>query len=339
MIKQANKGLNSRNEANPFLTNGKLPLMTAPMYSVVDDKTYSQYLDSGIHVCLPRNVAANRNNEVFESFSLNDFISIFIDRDENGLLFEEVSRVCIDVANGNMPKLHQAIRTVKDKFDDKVIIIAGNVSSSEAFIELAKTGVDYIRVGIGGGAGCNTTMNTGVGQEHLELLIKECYAEKYNANLNLGNNYKLTDQQKSEYYKIGGVKIIADGISTYINQLVEKKQGLDNGYAAINRLLYAGADIVMIGRLFAQSLESAGEKTESKSMVNYYGMSTQKAQKQYSNQLKHSEGNEQWIPVKWKLRDWINGDGSDYLPGFVNCLKSAMSYAGSETLNDFKSEI
>jgi len=174
MIQQAGKtDITSRSQCNVY-DNGLLPVITAPMYSVVDKSNYKEFTNLGIQVCLPRNIAANRNDKVFESFSLDDFISIFVDGDEDGLLFEEINRVCIDTAVGHMTKLHNAIRTAKDKFGDNLIIIAGNVSSVDAFIELAKTGVDYIRVGIGGGGGCSTTTNTGVGQADLEELIKEC---------------------------------------------------------------------------------------------------------------------------------------------------------------------
>jgi hypothetical protein len=66
----------------------------------------------------------------------------------------------------------------------------------------------------------------------------------------------------------------------------------------------------------------------------------------YSNYTKHenkkpSEGSVSWIPVRWTLSEWLQGsdkqDEYPYLNGFVNSLKSAMSYTGSRTLNEFKS--
>jgi hypothetical protein len=115
---------------------------------------------------------------------------------------------------------------------------------------------------------------------------------------------------------------------------------LDNGYATINKLLYLGSDIVMIGKLFAQCDESSGEKyinDLNKKLVKYQGMSTKEAQNKYNSILKHSEGNTNLIEVKWSLNEWLNGseNQSDYLPGYINCLKSAMAYTGSETINDF----
>lgn len=371
MIRQSKKGLNSRSLANPYNKKNYLPLITAPMYSVINKDNIINYESLGIQICLPRDIKYNKSKTYFQLMGINDFINL-IEEYENAKFLFGKRKICIDTANGNLPILHDAIVKAKSIFKDDITIIAGNVSSSEAFLELAKTGVDYIRVGIGGGGSCNTTLNTGVGQEDLEGLVYSCY--------NILNNYN--NQQTSIVDELN-TKIIADGISSYVNQLVDDKQGYDNGYAAINRLLYAGADLVMIGKLFAQSLESSGTKyintynidgykvnisnenmynlqevvddidfTYYESvedywldnrcftlLVDYYGMSTQKAQRIYKNStLRHSEGNSKLIPVKWTLNEWINGSthDSDYLPGFINVLKSAMSYTGSKTLNEFK---
>ena len=374
MIKQKAKGLNSRSEADPYNKDNMLPLITAPMYSVVsgEDRNYKEFLNRGIQVCLPRNQTAQIEAEVigtssFISVSLNRFIKDYIDSNERYCIHQ----VCIDTANGNMPKLHDAIRKAKKRYGDNLIIMAGNVSSVKAFAELAKTGVDYIRVGVGGGGGCNTTSNTGIGQEGLEELVKLCshYVTRYsgkgyypggpfNWNIWMGTTgYAIDIPTEEEKYNIANVKIIADGISTYVKQC-EKKYGFnDNGYAAINKLLYAGADLVMIGRLFAQSSESAGKKRKKGfeyiiddfgereyisfkgQEVLYSGMSTQKEQQAYNEDIKPSEGSTTWLPVRWTLDEWLFGsktqDEAPYLSGWVNTIKSAMSYVGAKTLNNF----
>lgn len=371
MIKQKAKGLNSRSEANPYDENKMLPLITAPMTSVVDENNYDLFIKNKIQVCLPRGIKGHPNDVptilpstydqvVFESFSLDSFIKSFVITN-HGLRINAITSVCIDTANGNMPKLHDAIRKAKKLYSNNLIIMAGNVSSVEAFIELAKTGVDYIRVGVGGG-GCNTTSNTGVGQEDLEKLIKECRKTKLNCKyIHLYEDHIQNNEiTELELNNIANVKIIADGISTYIKQC-EKKYGFnDNGYAAINKLLYAGADLVMIGKLFAQSLESAGTKVisngkklyvkakpditiqqalERKVQVEYAGMSTHKEQHNYNKDVKPSEGNVKLLPVRWTLDQWLFGDETQdyypYLSGWVNTIKSAMSYTGNKNINEF----
>ena len=149
MIKQTAIGLASRELANPYNENGFLPLITAPMYSVVDETNYQIFLDNKIQVCLPRNKGSKDSGNYFTAVSLQEFKDEFIG-DSTPIRYWPLKR-CIDTANGNMPELHNAIRKAKEIHGDNLIIMAGNVASVEAFIELAKTGVDYIRVGIGGG--------------------------------------------------------------------------------------------------------------------------------------------------------------------------------------------
>jgi len=334
--------INSRSECNPFDKTGFLPIITSNMYSVVDKHNAHIFLDNKIKVCMPRGEYMDgsyqhcSDENYFDSYSLDNFIKNFVDT-TNGFLRNQKDEivktsVCIDTAAGHLKKLHDAIRQAKEIHKDKLVIMAGNVASPEAFIELAKTGVDYIRVGIGGGGGCNTTSNTGVGQEDLEELIKQCrhvirqFEENsfYNKDdkrwANLTNSVSAVTQERIKKNKqYSKVKIVADGISTYVKQCETKYGFNDNGYAAINKLLYAGADLVMIGKLFAQCLESAGEKQYSSGVteipiswkelsqryeipindissqmrfvknVKYSGMSTREEQKKYKTPVKMSE--------------------------------------------------
>ena len=363
MIQQKAKGLNSRSEAIPYLEDGFLPLITAPMYSVVDDSNYQLFLDNKIQVCLPRRTSYLPQDfqKSFLSISLSDFKTLFINNHHLFVVIGKKKKVCIDTANGNMPQLHEAIREAKNIHGDDLIIMAGNVSSVEAFVELAKTGADYIRVGIGGGSGCNTTNNTGVGQENLSELIYWCKkTQKMNLREFAKTNTPTTIHQTT-LDNLTKVKIVADGISSYIKLCQQKYNFNDNGYAAIIKLLNVGADLVMIGGLFAQCYESAGEKAfainketrSSQDLVKVSGMSTIEEQTKYKEptnlgtqdlsvpRLKPSEGSTKWVPVRWTLENWLQGsdkqDEYPYLNGFVNSLKSAMSYIGSRTLNEFKS--
>jgi len=407
MIKQAAIGLNSRREANPFNEDGFLPLITAPMSCVVDHTNSKIFFDNKIQVCLPRGEWDFRKENEWCAVSLEEFNTIVEWKEKDIYPKNVIEKICIDTANGNMPALHDAIRKAKEIHGDNLIIMAGNVASVEAFIELAKTGVDYIRVGIGGGGGCNTTSNTGVGQEDLEILISQCkyhiatlgiQARRHEKNWqeHLEGKRKI-DMSEEEYFNrdfykiektVGRVKIVADGISSYIKRCQDIYGFNDNGYAAINKLLFAGADLVMIGKLFAQCLESAGEKRvigdeseiNSKWLkkdnnlktyykchsenieVKYSGMSTHVAQRKYkqanitgydvyrsedpmldgigfvtyTQDIKPSEGSVQWIPVRWTLDEWLNGNATQdeypYLMGWVNSIKSAMAYTGKNKL-------
>lgn len=313
----------SRSEVVILDTNGFLPLITAPMYSVCCKPESELFLSHNIQVCLPRGNKFNtRGPGKWEAISLNDFERDYCNQD---IQFNEQHRVCIDVANGNMHHLHAAIRKCKELHGTRVLIMSGNVASVDAYLQLAGAGCDYIRVGIGGSSVCNTFTQTGVGQRDLEDLIYDIYQAK----------------QTQRDTRIQASKIVADGISRQLQKLIGMGEALDNGYALICRLLYSGADLVMVGKLFAQSMESAGEKRSKSGIaeVDYYGMSTKRAQQQYSTRSnKASEGNSQWLPVKWTLDQWLNGDAnrSDYLPGFKKVLQSSISYSGAHNINTFK---
>lgn len=372
MIKQcAATDIKSRSECNPFDNTEFLPLIVAPMYSCVDKSNAHIFLHNKVKICMPRKEYMDESykycskENYFDSYSLEDFIENFINTTDGFLTNKEnnivKTSVCIDTAAGHLKALHEAIRQAKEIHGNNLVIMAGNVSSAEAFVELATTGCNFIRVGIGGGASCLSSLQTGVGQENLEQLIYQCRKHR--------DFFK--DKESIQAGIISKVKIVADGISRFVDQLVERKEGLDNGYAAINRLLYAGADIVMIGKLFAQSIESAGEKRKGigyffketediysahvkhpsmdevrkaishgyEPQVKYSGMSTRESQMKYKEgEIKPSEGKSTWLPIKWSLSEWLNGSEkeSDYLPGWVNALKSSMSYTGSKTLKDFK---
>ncbi len=366
MIKQcAVSDIESRSECNPYNSEGFLPIITSPMYSVVNEDNINVFLENKVQVCLPRNTGTiPENGEYFVSYSLNDFIKNYITQYEIAKIsLTFVVKVCIDTAAGHLKSLHEAIRKAKEIHGSNLIIMAGNVASEDAFVELAKTGVDYIRVGIGGGGGCNTTSNTGVGQIDLRQLIKAC---KYAITINTSNwnaNSYIPELVSKPSYDIRNVKIVADGISSYIKQCEEKYGFNDNGYAAINTLLDSGSDVVMIGKLFVQCLESAGEKAIGsiaqpgnlhisdiasirrqyemyndfeRCYVRYSGMSTLQEQEKYKDVKKPSEGSVQWIPIRWLLSDWLHGndaqDSYPYLMGWVNSIKTVGSYTGNKTI-------
>ena len=154
--------------------------------------------------------------------------------------------------------------------------------------------IDYVRCGIGAGAGCITSSNTGV-HYPMASLINDCY------------------RLKTPY----SPKIIADG-------------GIRN-YSDVIKALALGADYVMIGSLFAQCEESAGEKVEistGECCVNFYGMASAEGQIAINGEkTKTAEGISVLLPVKYKLGKWSQN--------MKHYLRSAMSYCNAHTLLDF----
>jgi hypothetical protein len=92
--------INSRKEVNPFYADGFLPLMTAPMDTVVDVENMNIFKENKVHVVLPRNTYCV--DDVFSSFGLDQFIDYFITTKRTS---DKPFKVLIDVANGHMEKL------------------------------------------------------------------------------------------------------------------------------------------------------------------------------------------------------------------------------------------
>jgi len=148
----------------------------------------------------------------------------------------KVDLLAIDSAHGHSTRVIEAIKAVKSKLPE-VDLVAGNVATFDGACELARAGVDAIKVGIGPGSICTTRMVTGAGVPQITAI-----AESYRAT------------------KDAAVPIIADGGIKYSGD--------------ISKALAAGASVVMIGSLFAGTDESPGETIlyQGRPFKSYRGM-------------------------------------------------------------------
>jgi IMP dehydrogenase/GMP reductase len=304
--------INSRSEVNPFKENGKLPLFTAPMDTVVDNQNCDLFWESNINVCLPRGEYSTNSN-MFLSYSLKDF--------ELHYLNEKLSdkhHVLIDTANGHIERLINAVKVAKSMYGDNMSLMVGNIANPHTYKVLSNAGADYIRVGIGNGNGCLTTQQLGIGYP-MASLIRECYY----MSISLENPAKIiADGGMKEYSDI--IKALALGadyvmLGSILNKCVEscgktfiKGQGRPieiSNYEAINH--FKNADL-----------------GESKIIKEFRGMSTKEVQKKWGNEvLKTSEGVVRYRPVEYTLEQWVDN--------FESYLRSAMSYVNARTLSEF----
>lgn len=227
MIKQTKLGLTSVSETNPYKENGFLPLITAPNLSVVDETNYKSFLRNNIHVCFPEKVEFEELQRfmekelVFKTVSLEELYKLFVEgcTPDKKLPYQQV---CINTTNGNNPLLHSVIKQAKEIHGNNLIIMAGNVGSVEAFVELAKTGVDYIRVGID----TLVQSNIGIGYVDLEKLIELCNYTKMESK-------SILDQISQEgYYKIEKLtrKEIIMRSETYCHEIIKiDRSDLESG--------------------------------------------------------------------------------------------------------------
>jgi len=264
LVPEIISNVSSRSRCNPFVSNKWLPIFTAPMASVVGVENLDQFINNGIIPILPRNInfeirKLHLKDQTWVALSLKEFNELFIDNAEKMADdFRTAYFVVIDIANGHMKSLYETCRAAKllaDKYDYKLTIMTGNIANSKTYEWICdnaiyydkngkkKCAVDYIRVGIGAGAGCITSSNVSIHYPQASL-IDECYQVKQ----------KLIKEKKpiktipytAPMYDYELPKIIADG-------------GIRN-YDHVIKALALGADYVMIGSVFAQCIESAGDK-------------------------------------------------------------------------------
>ena len=310
--------IDSRSECNPYYGE-ILPLFTAPMSAVVGVNSWKDYMNNKINSIIPRSVPIEKrlnllsNTTMFVSFSLNEIQQQFIDK--YYIDYNDQFHILIDIANGNMRKMFDLVKQLKEKYED-VVIMAGNIANPETYEEYCKAGIDYCRVGIGGGSGCNTSTFLGV-HYPMGSLLKECNRIK---QIISDSELCMITKRDPDKYKIT-TKIVADG-------------GI-KGYSDIIKCLALGADYVMCGSIFAKMKESEAEIFESLKGDKYkkfYGMSTPKAQIELGGDgSKATEGNETLIPVEYTMEEWIDN--------FESYLKSAMSYCGKRTLEEFVGKV
>ena len=312
IIPESISSINSRSEINVKDENNKLPIIVSPMDTVIDYDNQEIFTKNNLVVCLPRGVKSVDTNSFF-SLSLDEF-EWYLE-----LLPEktEPKNILVDIANGHMGKIHTlSKRFIEMRPTDSHKLMVGNIANPETFKRFCEIGVDYVRVGIGGGSGCLTSANTGV-HYPMASLISECFWIK----------------QLSNYT----TNIVADG-------------GFRN-YDDIIKAIMLGADYVMLGGLLNQTLESCSQtklfkkipisyKTSVKiwdkcpylrkhMYKNFRGMSTKEVQRKWNRPvLKTSEGISKFNKVEYKLSSWVEN--------FEDYLKSAMSYTNSRTLSEFR---
>lgn len=165
--------INSRSEVNPFYGN-KLPLFAAPMDTVVNRYNIQNFLDSGIKVCLPREATItphhySLNEDVFYAYSLADFRAVFLGEVP---IKEGVFYALIDVANGHMPAVRDAVVESKQIYGERLQLMVGNVANPFTYGILSNAGADYVRVGIGNGCFIDgTKISTINGKKRIEEVV------------------------------------------------------------------------------------------------------------------------------------------------------------------------
>lgn len=218
------------------------------------------------------------------------------------LIHANVDVITIDTAHGHSEGVIKAIKSIRKKFP-QLQLIAGNIVTKEAAIELYQAGVDAVKVGIGAGSICTTRVVAGVGVPQISAVLEVAKALK------------------------GKIPVISDG---------GVKQ---TGDAA--KAIAAGANTVMMGGMLAGCDESPGEKVlfEGRSFKVYRGMGSLGAMKQGSSDRYFQDMEEdikKLVPEGIEGRVPYKGILADTIYQFVGGLRAAMGYCGSKNIHEFQ---
>jgi len=154
--------INTRTVINPFYNKGFLPLITAPMDTVVNSFNAVHFYKRKINICTPRGEDTILGFKSYSYFQIKEML-------DNGKLYERGSYL-IDVANGHMDNILKVTKQIKEKYPTLQLMV-GNIANPKAYTLLSEAGADYIRVGIGNGGGClleNSVVSTKLGDKLIQ---------------------------------------------------------------------------------------------------------------------------------------------------------------------------
>jgi len=223
------------------------------------------------------------------------------------LLDAGVDVLVVDTAHGHQEKMLDALRAVRAAVNGAPVpVVAGNVVTADGVRDLAAAGADVVKVGVGPGAMCTTRMMTGVGRPQFSAVL-ECAAA--------GRDH--------------GVRIWADGGVRHPRDVA--------------LALAAGASAVMIGSWLAGTYESPGDLLRDESGRPYkesFGMASKRAVGA------RTRGDGGFDRARKSLfeegisssRQWLDPQRpgvEDVLDGICSGVRSACTYAGARTLDEF----
>lgn len=243
-------------------------------------------------------------------------------------------RICIDTAQGHMDRIYNLVREGKEAIGGLEVMI-GNITNPQTYIECCKAGVDWVRLSVGTGSACITSVRTGYHVSMPWLLEQIAYIRSniivqqsgpsdpptYIYNAGVDDEYMSPEDMEEYGYEetcelvplATRTKIIADG-------------GIKDT-ATMLKAFALGADAVMCGGLLAGvCVEGDGYRVgENRS---YYGQASELGQIDRFGEVRNvPEGIARTVPIKHTLEEL-----EDEIEGV---FKSALSYNDSRDLDDF----
>lgn len=216
------------------------------------------------------------------------------------LVKAKVDIIVVDTAHGHSSGVLEAVKKIKSEYPD-LQVIAGNIATGEAALDLIKAGADAIKVGIGPGSICTTRVVTGIGVPQITAIM---------------NCAKVAKEH--------GIPVIADGGIKYSGD--------------ITKAIACGADIVMVGSLFAGTNESPGEEElyEGRRFKVYRGMGSMGAMNAGSKDRYFQEGAKKLVPEGVEGRVPYRGPLGDVAYQLMGGLRAGMGYVGAANIKELQ---
>jgi IMP dehydrogenase len=213
-----------------------------------------------------------------------------------------VDMVVVDTAHGHAKSVLDTVKLIK-RSHPKLELVAGNIATAQAAKDLAKAGVDAVKVGVGPGSICTTRVVSGAGMPQLTAIM-DC----------------------AKVLKGTGIPIIADGGVKFSGD--------------ITKALAAGASSVMIGGLLAGTEESPGETVlyQARTYKVYRGMGSLGAMEKGGKDRYFQSGRpvSKLVPEGIEGRVPYKGTLSGVIYQLVGGVKSGMGYCGCRTIADLQ---
>ena len=216
------------------------------------------------------------------------------------LVKAKVDAIVIDTAHGHSENVLKTFKMIKDKYPD-LDVIAGNVATKSGAQAMIDMGVDAVKIGIGPGSICTTRVVAGIGVPQITAIM-----EAYSAA------------------KEAGIPVIADGGIKYSGD--------------ITKALAAGANVCMMGSLFAGTDESPGEFElfQGRKYKVYRGMGSIAAMENGSKDRYFQSNAKKLVPEGVEGRVAYKGTVEDTVFQLIGGLRSGMGYCGARTIPELQ---
>ena len=212
--------------------------------------------------------------------------------------------IVVDTAHGHSRNVIETIKDIRQNFKN-VQIVAGNVATEDGCRALIDAGCDGVKIGVGPGSICTTRIVAGVGVPQITAILGA-----------------------SKVAKERGVPLIADGGIKFSGDIA--------------KAIAAGADVVMIGNLFAGTDETPGEMVlyQGRTYKMYRGMGSLDAMKEGRTRDRYAiaedEIESKIVPEGIEGRVPYRGSLSFTLHQLIGGLRAGMGYLGCATLDELK---